>query len=121
MSNATIQKIHRFSSDPQGCQYFLSFQMLQFIRSASISNSTINDLACSHKNLKFPKIFLEFQCNNFKRSAGYHKNLKVAKIFFKDPQDLVKTSMLAIFLLVSMLQFKDPWVLIKVPRFLVKC
>jgi hypothetical protein len=75
---------------------------------SSISNSTIKDLDCPHKNLKFAKIFWELQCNNFKRSAGYDNNLKVAKIFFKDPQDLIKTSKLAIFLLVSMLQFKDP-------------
>jgi len=73
MSNATIQKSHSFSSDPQGCRYFLSFQMLQFIRSAGSYQtlqvakillnfkSTIEDLACSHKNLKFAKIFLEFQ------------------------------------------------------------
>jgi hypothetical protein len=110
-SNASIHKIRRFLSNPPGCQDSPQFQILQLkIWLVLIKISSL------------PRFSWNFNSSqDFKRSAGYHKNLKVAKIFFKDPQDLVKTSMLANFLLVSMPQFKDPWVLIKVPRFLVKC
>lgn len=111
ISNAAIHKIRRFLSNPPGYQDSPQFQILQLkIWLVLIKISSL------------PRFSWNFNSSqDFQRSAGYHKNLKVAKIFFKDLEDLVKTSMLANFLLVSMLQFKDPQVLIKVSWFLVKC
>jgi hypothetical protein len=111
ISNAAIHKIRRFLSNPPGCQDSPQFQIPQLkIWLVLIKISSL------------PRFSWNFNSSqDFQRCAGYHKNLKVAKIFFKDPEDLIKTSMLANFLLVSMLQFKDPQVLIKVSRFLVKC